>query len=139
MARKVLWTFIVIFLAAIPSVAAKSCDEYKSIIRVDDRSERLFVQAHIADINSSNAAQQVLAFLKSFVADCRASWNSDWRVSFFAKRELAGYKDDPSIVPHVQSGEWQHGYIGEYLNKTSTLTLRPLDPKRLRRLRLGSR
>jgi len=50
----------------------------------------------------------------------------DVSLSVFSDKKLAGYKDEPNIIPFHKTDEWSKGYLAEYDAASKTLTLNPV-------------
>jgi len=108
----------------------KQRSEVKSgrIVRVDDRSKRVFVQINPDRISTQRKAKLVLLSLQERISACYPQFGKEWAVSFFSDEKYAVYKselgDNPSIV-----GGWSDHYLGEYDRKEQKMTLYPTSPK----------
>jgi hypothetical protein len=105
------------------------------IVRLDDRSQRVFIEGRSDQIDTSAKARKILFAVQDSLRDCRPTWK-DWSVSFFAERKFAGYKTEPELETSVQDGSWSRAYVGEYDRKKQRLVLNPSDPKKLKFLNI---
>jgi len=120
------------------SPSAESCksDDSAKIVRVDDRSERIFVIAQADQINTATKARRLLLSLQASLKQCRPGWGRTWSVSFFSDPKYAGYKSDDSMAPFVRDGSWFEAYLAEYERQTQKLIMNPADRKRIKFLRV---
>ena len=102
-------------------------------IREDARAKRLFVWAESKDLAKA-AFRRRLDDIGSYIANQRKDWGKDWSLSFFTESRYAHYKDE--IDMKTEGDAWAAAYIGEYDRRTATMTLYPLDPKRMRRYKM---
>jgi len=141
--RKQIWTaFALAFLWAgrvvaqtAPEQGCKSDDSAK-IVRIDDRNERIFVIAHLDQINTGAKARKLLLPLQASLKQCRPDWGKTWSVSFFSDAKHAGYKSDESMAALVANGSWAKAYLGEYERQTQRLILNPAEHERIKFLRV---
>lgn len=119
--------FAVLVFAALAGCAsaAQECRTPQNVVRVDERNERLFVEASELDVTSPEAAKTLIQGAESYIHACRTAWTTKWSVSVFSDRKYAGYKDEQSLLPHVQSGAWQQAYLAEYDRADGSLVLFP--------------
>jgi hypothetical protein len=119
-----------------PQESCKSDDSAK-IVRIDDRNERIFVIAHVDQINTATKARKLLLPLQASLKQCRPGWAKAWAVSFFADPKYAGYKSEDNMAAFVANGSWSKAYLGEYERQTQRLILNPADKTRLKFLRVS--
>lgn len=99
-----------------------------SLVRVDKTQQRFFIQ-------QSPATSETLNPLINKIQTCLNSheWKNKWSLSVFSDKKLAGYKDEPNIIPFHKNSEWSKGYLAEYDANSKTLTLNPLtNPKEIK-------
>ena len=114
------------------SQAEEQCSKVKSpqIVRVDDRSKRVFVQIKTDQISTQRKAKSVLLSLQAKITACYPHFGKEWNANFFSDEKHADYKtefiDKPS---NIAIADWSDHYIGEYDRKTQKMTLYPLLPK----------
>jgi hypothetical protein len=114
------------------SQAEEQCSKVKSaqIVRVDDRSKRVFVRIRPDQISTMRKARSVLLSLQEKITTCYPHFGKDWNASFFSDERHADYKtefiDKPSSI---SIADWSDHYIGEYERKKQRLTLYPMAPK----------
>lgn len=91
-----------------------------SLVKVDQEHKRLFVAM-------KNVKQAELEALIQKLECCfkNHDWNNRWSLSVFSDKRIAGYKDEPKIIPFHKKNEWAKGYFAEYYSRTRTLTLAP--------------
>jgi hypothetical protein len=128
---------LLLLLATLHGFGASQADEQCSkvnsalIVRVDDRSKRVFVQIKPDQISTQRKARSVLLSLQEKITACYPHFGKDWNASFFSEGKYAVYKselgDNPSIV-----GGWRGHYIGEYDRKNQKMTLYPTSPERVK-------
>jgi hypothetical protein len=112
--------------------AEEQCSKVKSaqIVRVDDRSKRVFVVINPDQISTQRRARSVLLSLQEKITACYPHFGKEWNASFFTDERYADYKtefiDKPS---NVSIPDWSDRYIGEYDRKKQKMTLYPLLPK----------
>ena len=102
-------------------------------VREDAHAKRFFVRAQSKDLAKA-AFRRRLDDIGSYIANQRKDWGKDWSLSFFTESRYAHYKDE--IDMKTEGGAWAAAYIGEYDRRTGTMTLYPLDPKRMRRYKM---
>jgi hypothetical protein len=103
------------------------------IVRIDERSKRLFLEGTEADVAPQRKIDAFLQKLDRAIGTCEPSWKISWSVSFFADPRLTGYKTDFSGVEVIA---WAKAYIAEYDRSTEVLTVRPLDTTKRRTRRV---
>ena len=112
--------------------AEEQCSKVKSaqIVRVDDRSKRVFVRITPDQISTQRKAKSVLLSLQAKITACYPHFGKEWNASFFSDEKHADYKtefiDKPSSIAIA---DWSDHYIGEYDRKKQKLTLYPNLPK----------
>jgi hypothetical protein len=112
------------------SQAEDQCSKVKSaqIVRVDDRSKRVFVQIKPDQISTQRKAKSVLLSLQEKITACYPHFGKEWNASFFSDEKYAVYKsefgDNPSVI-----GGWRGHYVGEYDRKEQKMTVYPTLPK----------
>jgi hypothetical protein len=112
--------------------AEDQCSKVKSaqIVRVDDRSKRVFTQIKPDQISTQRKARSVLISLQEKMTACYPHFGKEWNASFFSDEKYADYKtefiDKPS---NISIADWADHYIGEYDRKKQRLTLYPTAPK----------
>lgn len=123
------------------SAVQASCDPPKSldVIRIDGRTERLFLRADPAVAKDLKAASQRIDDARTHVEACKAGWSADLCASLFSSAERAGYKDDPALTTFVMDGSWAASYLAEYQNASVLLVTFPLDPARRRGITLPNK
>jgi hypothetical protein len=126
---------------AVAQTHSETCksDDSGSIVRIDERNERIFVVTTLDKINTVAKARKVLLALQKTLKECRSNWGNTWSVSFFSDAKHAGYKYDDSVKPFVRDGSWSRAYLGEYERVEGKLTLHPADPNRLKFLKVPLR
>lgn len=92
-----------------------------SLVRIDEPQKRFFVTGYTEEA----------AVVKDLVVSVRRClqghpWDGEWALSLFSERRLAGYKDEPTIIPYHQDDKWARGYLAEYDDQTKTLTMFPV-------------
>ena len=92
----------------------------ESVVKVDAPQRRFFVVRRSV---SPASARALAASVSASLAG--SSWQDRWSVSIFSKAELAGYKDDPAILPFHARDEWAKGYLAEIDARQGTLTFSP--------------
>lgn len=97
-----------------------------SIVRIDERNERLFVQASPEIVSDLGNVKELLRKTKEYVETCHTIWSRNWSVSIFAEAKYAGYKDEGKIRGYVMDGSWEKAYLGEYDNHNGLLIRFPL-------------
>ena len=120
----------VVLAAVLAGVAAGSGSDEPAIVRVDSSSHRVFIVRQPFVGGASRTTRSYLNRLSAVVTGAHPDWGAEWSASFFTSRQLAGYKDEPDIVPYVMSREWSKGYVAEYTNQERLLVLYPLVPER---------
>jgi hypothetical protein len=116
----------------VASQAEEQCSKVKSpqIVRVDERSNRVFVRIKPDQISTQQKAKSVLLSLQEKITACYPHFGKEWNVSFFSDEKYADYKtefiDKPS---NIAIADWSDHYIGEYDRKKQKLTLYPILPK----------
>jgi len=91
-------------------------------VRMDEQNKRFFIIRSRLDIEATwILVKKNQQFLDRYFQD----WSHRWALSIFSNRKFAGYKDNPALLPFVQSGEWARGYLAEYDAATGILTLDP--------------
>jgi hypothetical protein len=115
------------------SQAEEQCSKVKSaqIVRVDDRSKRVFVRIKPDQISTQRKAKIVLLSLQEKITACYSHFGKDWNASFFSEKEYAVYKSELGDNPSIVDG-WRDHYIGEYDRKTQKMTLYPTSPERVK-------
>ena len=114
------------------SQAEEQCLKIKSaqIVRVDDRSKRVFVRITPDQISTQRKAKSVLLSLQEKITACYPHFGKEWNASFFSDERYADYKtefiDKPS---NISIPDWSDHYIGEYDRKKQKMTLFPTVPK----------
>jgi|SRR5262245_53277063 len=114
------------------SQAEEQCSKVKSaqIVRVDDRSKRVFARIKPDQISTQRKAKSVLLSLQEKITACYPHFGKEWNASFFSDEKYADYKtefiDKPS---NISIADWADHYVGEYDRKKQRLTLYPTDPK----------
>ena len=98
-----------------------------TVVRIDDKNERLFLEITQDDASDTEVVEELLQQAKLFVETCKVGWSEDWAVSLFSDAARAGYKDDADILKYVKDGSWEKSYLGEYDNRSHTLILYPMD------------
>lgn len=100
---------------------AKNVIGTNSLVMVDQEQQRFFIQ-------KTQATLETLDPLVTKVQACLDShdWKDKWSLSVFSDKKLAGYKDEPNIIPFHKNDEWSKGYLAEYDASSKTLTLNPL-------------
>jgi len=99
------------------------------VFRIDQANRRLFVAGSSDDLQSQAAGLgRRLKLIRAYVAKCHPDWGRHWNASFFADRQLAGYKDELP-ARFMKDGTWAKAYLAEYENETGRLTLHPALPK----------
>jgi hypothetical protein len=114
------------------SQAEEQCLKVKSaqIVRVDDRSKRVFVQITPGQISTQRKAKPVLLSLQEKISACYPHFGKEWNASFFSDERYADYKTDfIDKSSSVSIADWPDHYIGEYDRKKQKMTLYPLLPK----------
>jgi hypothetical protein len=112
--------------------AEEQCSKVKSaqIVRVDEKSKRVFVQIKPDQISTQRKAKSVLLSLQEKITACYPYFEKEWNASFFSDEKYADYKtefiDKPS---NVAIADLSGHYIGEYDRKKQKLTQYPLLPK----------
>lgn len=112
--------------------AEEQCLKVKSaqIVRVDDRSKRVFVRIKPDQISTQRKARSVLLPLQEKITACYPHFGKEWNASFFSDERYADYKtefiDKPS---NIAIADWRDHYIGEYDRKRQKMTLYPTLPK----------
>lgn len=99
-----------------------------TVAKIDHKQKRFFVVRTQVEIEG-------ISRLTEKLHNCLSGheWDRHWSLSVFSKKELAGYKDEPEIVPFHKDDQWAKGYLGEYDSATGTLTLEPaIAPKTVR-------
>lgn len=112
----------------LPLECAISAIGEETIAKVHYKQRRFFIVRNKVDI-------ETLAPLIKEIQNCLAKheWSNKWSLSVFAEKKLAGYKDEPAIIPFHADNQWAKGYFAEYDSKTRTLTLFPVvSPKIIR-------
>ena len=109
------------------------------VVRLDDRSQRVFIAARSDQIDPFTKAHTLLSFIQNVLRDCRPAWKDSWSVSFFTERKFANYKTESDVEPFVKDGSWFRAYVGEYDRKTHKLSLNPLDPRKVKFLKVPLR
>jgi len=101
---------------------AKSAIGTASLVRVDEEQQRFFIQ-------KPQATLETLKPLISKIQSClnNHAWQNKWSLSVFSDKKLAGYKDEPNIIPFHKNDEWSKGYLAEYDAASKTLTLNPMN------------
>lgn len=91
-----------------------------SLVKVDQERKRMFVVM-------KNTQQAELEALIQKLECCFKDheWNNQWSLSVFSSKRIAGYKDEPNIIPFHKKNEWAKGYLAEYDARTRALTLTP--------------
>ena len=100
----------------------------ESLVKIDEEQLRFFIRETPATLGS-------LKPLIGKIQNClnRHDWKNKWSLSVFSAKKLAGYKDEPNIIPFHKNDEWSKGYLAEYDASSNTLTLNPLtDPKSIK-------
>lgn len=92
----------------------------EAIVRVDELHKRIF-----AVIKRPKQAELTAQVEKLTCCLDKGDWAQKWSLSVFASQRIAGYKDDPAIIPFHKNNEWAKGYLAEYDAATHTLTMRP--------------
>ena len=112
------------------SQAEEQCSKVKSaqIVRVDDRSKRVFVQIKPDQISTQRKAKSVLLSLQEKITACYPHFGKEWNASFFSDEKYAVYKSEFGDKPSVIGG-WSDHYVGEYDRKKQKMTLYPTVPK----------
>jgi hypothetical protein len=124
--------FACIVLLALTCSAQATADERKRCIekitpsaevtRFDEKASRVFLV-------SDTLSPEEFAKTIPTIAECMEDLGDDWALSLFRAVELAGYKDDPSIVEFHKGNRWAKGYVAEYLHAEHELTAWPVtDP-----------
>jgi len=91
-----------------------------SLVKVDYEHKRIFVA-----IKSAKQAELKAMIQKFESCFDNHEWSNQWSLSVFANKRIAGYKDEPNIIPFHKNNEWAKGYLAEYYSLTRTLTLAP--------------
>jgi hypothetical protein len=86
--------------------------ESVEILRVDDRSQSVFIAARLDQIDTFTKAQKLLSSVQDALKDCHPAWKNSWSVSFFTEQKFAGYKTESDVEPSVRDGSWFRAYIG---------------------------
>jgi hypothetical protein len=91
-----------------------------SLIKVDQEHKRIFVVL-------KTIKQAELKTLIQKLESCfnNHEWNNQWSLSVFSNKRIAGYKDEPNIIPFHKNNAWAKGYLAEYSSLTRILTLAP--------------
>ena len=112
-----------------PIECAISAIGEETIAKVHYKQRRFFVVRNKVDV-------ETLTPLIKEIENCLAKheWSMKWSLSVFAEKSLAGYKDEPAIIPFHADNQWAKGYLAEYDSKTRTLTLFPVVSPRIIRL-----
>lgn len=100
---------------------AKSAIGADSLVRVDEPQKRFFVAGYAGE---AKVAKELVASVRRCLQG--HAWDGEWALSLFAERQLAGYKDEPAIIPFHQGDRWANGYLAEYDDHTRALTLFPV-------------
>jgi hypothetical protein len=112
--------------------AEEQCSKVKSaqIVRVNDKSKRVFVVINPDQISTQRKAKSVLHSLQEKITACYPHLGKEWNASFFSDEKYADYKtefiDKPS---NISISDWSDHYIGEYDRNKQRLTLYPTAPK----------
>jgi hypothetical protein len=127
---------LLLLLATLHGFGASQADEQCSkvnsalIVRVDDRSKRVFVQIKPDQISTQRKAKSVLLSLQEKITACYPRFGKEWNASFFSDEKHADYKTEFINEPsNIAIADWNDHYIGEYDRKKQKLTLYPLLPK----------
>jgi hypothetical protein len=112
------------------SQAEGQCSKVKSaqIVRVDDRSKRVFVRIKPDQISTQRKAKSVLLSLQEKITACYPHFGKEWNASFFSDKKYAVYKSELGSNPSIVRG-WDDHYVGEYDRKKQKMTLYPKAPK----------
>jgi len=112
------------------SQAEEQCSKVKSaqIVRVDDRSKRVFVLIKPDQISTQGKAKSVLLSLQEKITACYPHFGKEWNASFFSDKKYAVYTSEFGDNPSVIDG-WSDHYVGEYDRKKQKMTLYPTVPK----------
>ena len=102
------------------------------VVKSDNTSKRLFIEATEAQVASIKKMASFLQRLDRIIEHCEPSWKGKWSASFFSDPKLAGYKTESALSPAVESGDWGKAYVAEYDRKTEILTILPLDSAKRR-------
>ena len=123
-----------LFLAALTCSAPATADERSVCIekaapgtemtRFDEEAGRAFL------VSKTLAPEELATFIPSISA-CMSDLGDRWAVSLFRAAELAGYKDEPDIIPFHQGERWAKGYVAEYLRSKRELTAWPVIDSRV--------
>lgn len=105
-----------------------------TIAKVHYKQRRFFIVKDKVDV-------ETLTPLIKEIQNCLAKheWSKKWSLSIFAEKKLAGYKDEPAIIPFHTDEQWAKGYLAEYDSETGILTLFPVVSPRIIRLNVGGR
>ena len=128
---------LLLLLASLQGLGAsqteEQCSKVKSapIVRVDDRSKRVFVQIKPDQISTQRKARSVLLSLQEKITACYPHFGKDWSASFFSEGNYAVYKSELGDYPSLVGG-WRDHYIGEYDRQKQKMTLYPTSPERVK-------
>ena len=100
---------------------AKNAISKDSLVRVDEEQQRFFIQKTQATVDM---LRPLITKIQSCLND--HTWQNKWSLSVFSEKKLAGYKDEPNIIPFHKNDEWSKGYLAEYDAASKTLTLNPV-------------
>ena len=101
-------------------ICAEEVINSDSLVKVDQENRRIFtVMKRIKQAELKALIQKLESCFNNH------EWNNQWSLSVFSKKRIAGYKDDPNIIPFHKKNEWAKGYLAEYYSLTRTLTLAP--------------
>ena len=89
------------------------------LARVDEGQKRFFL------VRQKVSAASLKPVLRKIEICLPPEWAGQWSLSVFSRKELAGYKDEPGIVPFHKHNEWAKGYLAEYDGESGRLTLSP--------------
>jgi len=92
-----------------------------SLVRVHKEQQRFFIQEQqVTHENLRPVIAKISACLKNH------EWKEKWSLSVFSDKKLAGYKDEPNIIPFHNNDEWSKGYLAEFDASSHILTLNPV-------------
>ena len=91
-----------------------------SLFKIDQEHKRIFVV--MKSIKQTELKALVQKLESCFI---NHEWNNQWSLSVFSNKRIAGYKDEPNIIPFHKKNEWAKGYLAEYSSLTRTLILAP--------------
>ncbi len=126
---------LLILIISVSAIAQIEPSVTMNISRIDARSHRVFVAPSTEILTSMKSTKEYISRLSVEIGRQYPEWSSQWIVSFFSDPRYATYKDEQVQVA-VEDGTWVKAYLAEYDNTTKIIVMAPLDPAKMKKVKL---